>query len=182
MLPRLRADGTVEYDAAGNMIMELLFVLIVATCMNMGSRNASKIAQRFTDRLLEGFSRMLDIYVRDTWLPKQRPALRKLLAERADKLGPSQARPFATSGYTDDYCLLFIGPELLAAGALIWRSMCKAANFWLSDKACAGTILDYTGGRLVLNGGYGCLPQSKHTRAVADSVAAGAGRLTRDQL
>ena len=182
MLPRLRADGTVEYDAAGNMIMELWFVLIVATCMNMGSRNASKIAQRFTDRLLEGFSRMLDIYVRDTWLPKQRPALRELLAERADKLGPSQARPFATSGYTDDYCFLFIGPELLAAGALIWRSMCKAANFWLSDKACAGTILDYTGGRLVLNGGYGCLPQSKHTRAVADSVAAGAGRLTRDQL
>lgn len=51
--------------------------------MNMGSRNASKIAQRFTDRLLEGFSQELDIYVRDVWLPKQTQALQALLAERS---------------------------------------------------------------------------------------------------
>ena len=53
---------------------ELWYVTIVATCMNMGSRNASKIAQRFTDRLLEGFSRTLDIYVKNVWMPRQNGA------------------------------------------------------------------------------------------------------------
>lgn len=67
-----------------------------------------------------------------------------MLAERAEKLGPRHARPFANSGYTDDFLFKFIGAEMLAAGAFIWRSMCKAAKFWLSEKAGAGTILDYT--------------------------------------
>ena len=37
--------------------------------------------------------------------------------ERAEKLGEHQARPFATSGYTDDYELKFVSPELAVAGA-----------------------------------------------------------------
>ena len=58
----LQASGTngeLLFDTSGEPIMELWFVLITATCMNMGSRNASKIAQRYTDRLLEGFLRYL---------------------------------------------------------------------------------------------------------------------------
>ena len=106
-------------DENGDIIVEQWFTLIVATCMNMGSRNSSKIAQRFTDRLLEAFSQQLDVHVRDSWLPRQSPELQALLAERAASLGPRQARPFKTSGYTDDYEFEFVGPELFAAGARI---------------------------------------------------------------
>ena len=41
----------------------------------------------------------------------------------------------------------FKPPELLAAGARIWRTACRECNYWLSEKACAGTVLDYIGGR-----------------------------------
>jgi hypothetical protein len=182
LLPKLDEAGQPLFDADGVQIFELWFVLIVATCMNMGSRNASKIAQRFTDRLLEGFSRQLDVYVQKSWLPRQTPELQQLLAERAATLGAHQARPFATSGYTDDYKLDFLGPELLAAGSLIWRSMCREGNYWLSAKACAGTVVDYIGGRLVLNGGFGCLSPTKHARAVSNSMAYLEGALSRDEL
>ena len=46
--------------------------------------------------------------------------------------------------------------------------MCNKANYWLSEKASEGTVIDFIGGRLVLNGGFGCLSPSKHARAVAD--------------
>ncbi|KOO29829.1 hypothetical protein Ctob_016126, partial [Chrysochromulina tobinii] len=120
--PLVSPDGApVLYDD-GTARTELWFTLVIGTCMNMGSRNAGKIAQRFTDRILEGFAQLLDVYVRDEWLPKQTPELRTLLAERSTALGPRQARPFDTSGYTDDYKLEFVSPELLAAGARIWRT------------------------------------------------------------
>eukprot|EP00900_Chrysochromulina_parva_P014812 jgi/Chrpa1/23331/Chrysochromulina_OHIO_Genome00028025-RA len=157
-------------DENGDIIVEQWFTLIVATCMNMGSRNSSKIAQRFTDRLLEAFSQQLDVHVRDSWLPRQSSELQALLAERAASLGPRQARPFKTSGYTDDYEFEFVGPELFAAGARIWDDTCAKANYWLSEKASAGTVIDFIGGRLVLNGGFGCLSPSKHARAVTDSM------------
>ena len=51
-----------------------------------------------------------------------------------------------------------------------------------SEKACAGTVLDYIGGRLVLNGGFGCITPSKRARAIAYLEAAIDGRLTREQL
>ena len=181
-LPVVDDDGTPLCDENGEEVLELWCVLIVCTCMNMGSRNASKIAQRFTDRLLEGFAQHLDVYVRETWLHKQKPELIALIAERSAKLGHRQSRPFATSGYTDDFKYTCLGAELLVAGIVIWRMMCKRANFWLSDKAGAGTVFDYIGGRLVLNGGYGCLPPSKHARAIADTVAAIEGRSTREEL
>jgi hypothetical protein len=181
-LPVVGSQGEPMLDADGNELLELWFIIIVATCMNMGSRNASKIAQRFTDRLLEGFSCQLDIYVRDVWLPRQTKALQELVAERTAKLGAHQARPFATSGYTDDYAHVYVGPELFAAGTLIWRTICGKANYWLSAKACAGTVLDYIGGRVALNGGFGCLSPSKHARAVADSTATAEGRITREEL
>jgi len=100
--PLVSPDGApVLYDD-GTARTELWFTLVIGTCMNMGSRNAGKIAQRFTDRILEGFAQLLDVYVRDEWLPKQTPELRTLLAERSATLGPRQARPFDTSGYTDE--------------------------------------------------------------------------------
>ena len=151
---------------------ELWVVLIIATCMNMGSRNASKIAQRFTDRLLEGFSVQLDKYVETVWLAKQTIALQTLIAERKAKLGARNARPFVTSGYTDDYEHVYVGPELTAAGARIWRAICGKCNYWLSTKSGAGTVFDYIGGRIVLNGGFGCMSPSKSARAIGDTVAA----------
>jgi hypothetical protein len=181
-LPVLDGDGVPLLDADGEQLYELWFIVLVATCMNMGSRNASKIAQRFTDRLLEGYSQQMDVYVRDVWLPRQTPALRELLAERAAVLGHHHGRPFTTSGYTDDYILKFVGPELAAAGTLIWIQVCAACNFWLSSKEGAGTVIDYIGGRQVLNGGFGCLPPTKHSRALADTRAAAESRLTRDEL
>ena len=66
--------------------------------------------------------------------------------------------------------------------AMVWRTACRECNYWLSEKACAGTVLDYIGGRLVLNGGFGCISPSKRARAIADSEAAIGGRLTREQL
>ena len=175
-------SGTPILDENGDAIVEPWFVLIVATSMNMGSRNSSKIAQRFTDRLLEAFSTQLDVYVRDFWLPRQTPGLQALLAERSARLGPRQARPFKTSGYTDDYEFEFIGPDLFAVGARTWIDMCAKANYWLSDKASAGTVIDFIGGRLVLNGGFGCLSPSKHARAVADSTSVCEGAITREAL
>ena len=180
--PLTDEGGRPILDESGNGIVEHWFTLVVATCMNMGSRNSSKIAQRFTDRLLEAFSQQLDIYVRDSWLPRQSSELQALLAERATRLGPSQARPFKTSGYTDDYEFEFVGPELFAAGARIWIGMCDKANYWLSEKAGAGTVVDFIGGRLVLNGGFGCLSPSKHARAVADSMTVCEGTITREAL
>ena len=176
-------SGKPILDENGDAIFEPWFTLIVATCMNMGSRNASKVAQRFTDRLLEAFSQQLDIYVRDSWMQHQTPELQVLLAERSARLGHRQARPFKTSGYTDDYEFEFVGPDLFAAGARTWIDMCAKANYWLSDKASAGTVVDFIGGRLVLNGGFGCLSPSKHARAIADSLTVCEGTtITREAL
>ena len=127
-------------------------------------------------RGVEGFARQLDKYVWRVWLPKQNARTRVLLTERAWALGAAHARPFTTSGYTDDYKFAYVGPELLAVGTLIWRTMCKRANYWLSAKANAGTVLDYIGGREILNGGYGCVNPSKHARAIADSTAGPRGQ------
>jgi hypothetical protein len=71
--PLVSPDGTPVLNDDGTARTELWFTLVIGTCMNMGSRNASKIAQRFTDRILEGFAQLLDVYVRDEWLPKQTP-------------------------------------------------------------------------------------------------------------
>ena len=61
--------------------------------------------------------------------------------------------------------------------------MCNKANYWLSEKASEGTVIDFIGGRLVLNGGFGCLSPSKHARAVADSMAVCGGHtITREAL
>ena len=57
--PLTDESGKPILDDSGTAIVEHWFTLIVATCMNMGSRNSSKIAQRFTDRLLEAFSQQL---------------------------------------------------------------------------------------------------------------------------
>ena len=181
-LPMRDTSGDVMLDKAGEPRMELWCVKIVATCMNMGSRNASKIAQRYTDRMLEAFSLQLDPYVEQEWLPKQTAAMRELYADRRSKLGKSQARPFATSGYTDDYQLTFVGPELAAVGTMIWRRINKSCNFWLSTKCGAGTVIDYIGGRMVLNGGFGCLPMGKQARALVDTDAAIAGTITKEKL
>ena len=178
----LDESGRHVLNSDGSRKTELWFVLIVATCMNMGSRNASKIAQRFTDRLLEGVSQQIDAWVAKVWLPQQTPALQRLLAERAEKLGPLHARPYCTSGYTDDYGLVCVGPELSAFATLIWRQCCKKVGYELSAKAGAGTVFDIIGGRIVLNGGFGCLPAAKHARAVHDTEQAIAGDISRERL
>ena len=71
---------------------------------------------------------------------------------------------------------------MFAAGARIWDDTCAKANYWLSEKASAGTVIDFIGGRLVLNGGFGCLSPSKHARAVTDSMTVCAGAITREAV
>ena len=138
-----------EWTCTFTVILELdgvlWFVLIVATCMNMGTRNASKVATRFSNEWLEAWARRLDLWVWQVWIHKQTPALRDLLQERKATLGVQQARPFFASSYTDDYLLAYVGAELGAVGTSMWRSMNTAANYWLSDKSGAGTLVDVIG-------------------------------------
>ena len=180
--PVLEADGSKSLDNKGVPLEEVWAVNIVATCMNMGTRNSSKIAQCFSNEWLRAFSARLDAHVAEVWLPQQNEATRKLLQTRATSLGPEQARPFDAESYTDDYEFLYAGPELAAIGTRIWRDMNRQANFWLSTKSGAGTILDFIGGRLVLNGGFGCLSPSKRARAVRNTMAALEGKLSRETL
>ncbi|KOO26420.1 hypothetical protein Ctob_009367 [Chrysochromulina tobinii] len=68
----------------------------------LGEHEDHQLLSLIMHRILEGFAQLLDVFVRDEWLPKQTPELRTLLAERSATLGPRQARPFDTSGYTDE--------------------------------------------------------------------------------
>ena len=171
MLPPLGGDGPDE----------LWQVIISGDSVNMGSRNASKVAQGFTNEWLEGFSVRLDAYVNEVWLPKQNEQLQQLMAERAAVLGPAEARPFVTDGYTDDYEVTAIGDELWSVAADLWVEQNVEANFWLSAKAGAGTVIDFIGGRKVLNGGFGCMPPTKQARAIAMTEAAARSELSREQ-
>ena len=85
-------------------------------------------------------------------------------------MGSEQARPFDARAYTDDFEFMYASPTLAAQGTRIWRDMNVKANFWLSDKSNAGTVMDVIGGRMVLNGGFGCLSPSKSARARHDTL------------
>ena len=66
--------------------------------------------------------------------------------------------------------------------ARIWRSISRQSNFWLSTKCGAGTVIDFIGGRMVLNGGYGCVPPVKQARAICDTMTALEGVISRERL
>eukprot|EP00966_Prymnesium_polylepis_P253230 5852824-Prymnesium_polylepis.1 len=72
---------------------------------------------------------------RKWWLPKQPRALHDFLEERK-VIGPNQDDPFAAFLYTDDFDMIFPGPELCAFGADVQM---HEMNIWMSAKVGAGT-------------------------------------------
>ena len=72
-------NGAPIFETDGSKRKELWFVQILGTCMNMGSRNASKVAQSFCNEWLEAFSKQLDEYVFGSWVHKQNQETRDLI-------------------------------------------------------------------------------------------------------
>ena len=166
-------------DADG--VQRIYFCAVRVSVVVMGARAASKICCRFAEEWLDAWRRRMDAFVEAEWLPRQTTELQEALAERRTALGHSQARPFWAAVYTDDFDHTFIGPELAARGALEFNAMNTEANIRMSDKEGAGTVIDFIGGRTVLNGGFGCLPPAKRARALLECREAHAGRLTHDE-
>ena len=156
-------------------------VHIIATSMNMGARNASKIACRFAEEWLGSWRRQMDAYV-EGWLPRQTSAFQAAYAQRLERLGFEQARPFWAGVYTDNFDMVYVGPDLAVAGIAIWKAMNAEANIWLAEGAAiVGTCNTWIGGRTVINGGFGCLTPQKRERALVACQAALRGELNRDQ-
>ncbi|KAL1523090.1 hypothetical protein AB1Y20_018050 [Prymnesium parvum] len=87
--------------------------------MNICTRPSSKIAVRFSKQMnVEWRDRMAD-FVQTTWLARQSPALREVLAHRENTLGYAQAHPFWCTEYTDDFWDVTPETTLTAQGAFI---------------------------------------------------------------
>jgi hypothetical protein len=160
----------------------LQFCLVAERVTNMGTRPMSKIACRFSEEFVDAWRRSLDKWIDAEWLPRQAPALKDMLNQRSAKLGAAQARPYWAAPFTDDIIFYFVGVDMAVAGLHLWTRQCHEVNLWMSTKKSCGTVVDWIGGRYVLTAGFGCLSPAKRARAVADSTAAIAGELTRDQL
>ena len=156
-------------------------VHIIATSMNMGARNASKIACRFAEEWLDSWRVQMDGVV-EQWLPQQTPAFQEAYAERRRCLGFEQARPFWAGVYTDNFDMMYVGATLAAAGIAIWKAMNSEAKIWLAEGAAVvGTCNTWIGGRTVINGGFGCLTPHKRDKAVIACNKALRGELNRDE-
>jgi hypothetical protein len=62
------------------------------------------------------------------WIPRQTPELQALVAERRIALGEEQAQPFWADYFTDDFQFHYVGPELMAAGTLVWHELNSEAQ------------------------------------------------------
>ena len=159
---------------------KLWLVAVRVRTMNMGGRNASKIACNFAEEWLDCWRRQMDGVV-EVWLPKQSKALQKAYAARKSKLGSHQARPFWAAVYTDNFDFSFCASDLAALGTMVWRQMNARAGIELQSTIIYGTCTDWIGGRFVLQGGFGCLTPSKRTRAIEQCQKALAGNITREE-
>ena len=158
----------------------LWLVAICAKTMNMGARNASKIACNFAQEWLEAWSRKMDDFC-EGWIPTQHPDFQHGYATRLAALGRVQARPFWAGVYTDNFDLSFMASELAATGTLIWKSMNADSNIWLQDHVQYGTCVTFIGGRCVNGAGFGCVVPSKKERALSACRKALAGKLSREE-
>jgi hypothetical protein len=153
--------------------------LVEERVLNMGLRPASKIASRFSEEWVEAWRRELRIWVRREWLPRQSAGLRTALKWREVHLGVEHADPFWAAPYTDDYVHVYLDSEVGVAGVQLEIELSARARLWMSPKYAVGTVPDWTGGRAVLNGGFGTLRPEKRTRAITDCTAALNGSLNR---
>ena len=158
----------------------LWLVAVRVRTMNMGGRNASKIACNFAEEWLDAWRRQMDAVVL-VWLPKQTKELQDAYQRRKDELGFEQARPFWAAVYTDNFDFTFCASDLAAIGTTIWRQMNARAKIELQTDIIYGTCTSWIGGRYVLQGGFGCLPPSKRSRAMQECRAALEGRATREE-
>lgn len=158
----------------------LWLVAVRVRTMNMGGRNASKIACNFAEEWLDAWRLQMDDVVA-VWLPKQKPAMQEAYERRKQELGLQQARPFWAAVYTDNFDCTFCASDLAAIGTMIWRHMNARAQIELQPKIIYGTCTTWIGGRYVLQGGFGCLPPSKRSRALQQCRAALAGEATREE-
>ena len=146
---------------------------------NMGSRASSKINCRDAEAIMEVWRREMDKIVK-VWLQTRSQALRDLLREREEKLGPDQARPFYGDLFTDDHQFHVLGPQLLAKALAVWDRMHSKANIKMCDlvKKGLGTVIDAIGARNVISGGFGVLTPGKRVRVLAESRLAIQGKLS----
>lgn len=160
---------------------ELLAVMVEERVINMGSRPASKIACRFSEEWMEAWRRGLRAWVRREWLPLQSPALQAALSWRVEHLGPHEGDPFWAAPYTDDYAHIYLDHMVGVAGVQLELEMAEEAKLWMAPKYSLSTVLNWIGGRLVLNGFFSTLPADKRTRAITDCIGALDGVLTRER-
>ena len=156
-------------------------VMVEERVLNMGLRPASKVASRFSEEWVQAWRRNLRAWVVREWLPRQSAALQQALAWRRDHLGVEQADPFWAAPYTDDYIHIYLDTEVGVAGVHLEVEQAGRARLWMSPKYALGTVAEWTGGRAVLNGGFGTLPPAKRTRAITDCVAVLNNNLTRER-
>ena len=166
---------------------ELWFCAVYYKVMTMGVRPSSKVACWFAEEFLEAWAQRLDTYVETVWLPRQTPALRECIRERVEKLGARQGRPWWARPFTDDFAWIYVGsaePEhdLAAHGTMLWRRQCTRARLIMSDKVGGGTVLDWIGARIVINGGFGTLTPQKRARAILECTLAKQGDRDADEL
>ena len=147
--------------------------------MNQGGRNSSKIACDGNEEWLDAWRRQVDAFVVE-WMPRQTAALQEAYAERRQKLGHEQARPFWAACYTDNFDATFCSSILCAEATKIWRGMNGEANMLMQPRIAYGTCNDWIGGRYVLNGGFGCVNPSKKARAIEKVQLSLQGSLTRE--
>ena len=156
-------------------------VMVEERVLNMGLRPASKIGCRFSEEWIQAWRRELRTWVAREWFPRQSAALQTALRWRLEHLGVDQADAFWAAPYTDDYIHIYLDASVGTAGVQLEVEMAARARLWMSPKYSLGTVAHWTGGRAVLNGGFGTLPPAKRTRAITDCVAALDGSLTRER-
>ena len=176
-------EEIIMVDGVATKIKVLYFCALYWKVMLMGGRPASKIACRWSEPWLAVWRQRMAPIVKE-WIPKQTPELQALVAERRIALGEEQAQPFWADYFTDDFQFHYVGPELMAAGTLVWHELNSEALVEMCEihKKGAGTIIDAIGARNVLNGGFGVLTQSKRLRVISDCQLALAGSLTRERF
>ena len=155
----------------------------VGQCLSMhqGGRPASKVACRFSEKFAAEWRVRMHEWVHSTWLPTQSDDARALLRDRAQRVGPFHAVPFAMGVYTDDFRTSYACVRVAAHGQLTLRLMARECNLLMSSKVGCGTVVDTIGGRSVITGGFGCLSPFKRSRFIAEAADFMQGALTREE-
>ena len=96
---------------------ELWFCDIEEFVVNMGTRPASNVQSRFSEKLLAVWREAMDDFVNTVWLPKQSAAVKEFINERVQEHGEAGGRPYFAAVFTDDFTFTFADLELAIFGA-----------------------------------------------------------------